>query len=222
MSPTTDRGRRNSRLWERALFLGPHTCPWWFGYSFDNRLRSLIHDPNVILGEFVRPGQTVVDIGCGLGYFSIGLARLVGPSGRVVAIDLQSKMLQGAQQRAEQAGLADRIEFRPCSPDRLDFNESADFVLAFWMMHEVDDPLAFAGEVRSFLEPGGSFLVVEPKIHVPASRFAATTEMLRSAGFQVFEGPPVRFSRSVVCIHAGSATERPSVAVGSPGGQSVS
>jgi len=84
------RGDRSTgvSLLRRALYLGPHTCPWWFGYTFDNPIRRLFHDPKAILGDYVAPGQTVVDIGCGLGYFSLALARLVGPGGRVIAVEV--------------------------------------------------------------------------------------------------------------------------------------
>ena len=186
-------------LLRRLLVQGPHTCPWWFAYAFDNPLRRWAHDPEAILGPFVEPRDTAVDIGCGLGYFSLALAELVGPEGQVVALDIQREMLRRASGRAERRGLADRIDFRLCVPDRLGFAGSADFVLAFWVVHEVADPEGLLAEVSSFLEPDGRLLIVEPRGHVPAARFSATVELARDVGFDVTEGPGVRLSRSVVC-----------------------
>lgn len=193
-----DRSKGVSLL-RRALYLGPHTCPWWFGYTFDNPIRRLFHDPNAILGDYVAPGQTVVDIGCGLGYFSLALARLVGPGGRVIAVDIQSQMVQRARRRACRQDLADRIDFRQCDPNRLGVDSPADFVLAFWMIHEVTDPESLLEEVKSILRPHGRFLIVEPKGHVSADRFEKTVQQALSVGYVVSEGPEIRFSRSVIC-----------------------
>ncbi|NJD17795.1 MAG: methyltransferase domain-containing protein, partial [Gemmatimonadetes bacterium] len=113
-------------LMDWALFRGPHTCPWWFAYTFDNPLRRLVHEPTAILGRFVRPGDRVVDVGCGLGFFTLALARLVGSEGRVVAVDVQEEMLQRTHRRAERLGLADRIALHRCAPDRLGIQGSAD------------------------------------------------------------------------------------------------
>jgi ubiquinone/menaquinone biosynthesis C-methylase UbiE len=186
-------------LLERILFLGPHTCPWWFGYTFDNPLRRRVHDPAVILGDLVRPGDTVVDIGCGLGFFTLALARLVGAQGTVIAVDVQRAMLERARRRAERRGLAGRIRFHECAADRLGVTGPVDFVLAFWMVHEVRHPAAFLAEVRSMLRPGGRFLLAEPKVHVPPARFARTVERAREAGFALGASPSVRFSRAVLC-----------------------
>ena len=188
-----------ARLLHRALYLGPHTCPWWFGYTFDNPLRGLVHDPTAIFGDLVRPGDTVVDVGCGLGFFTLALAKLVGPGGRVIAVDVQREMLERARRRAERQGLVDRIEFCQCAPDRLGIEGVADFVLAFWMVHEVSQPEAFLAEVRSLLRPSGHLLIAEPRGHVPESFFARTIERVREAGFEVSPGPAVRLSRSALC-----------------------
>lgn len=189
---------RINRL-RRILFPGRHTCPWWLGYTFDNPLRRLVHDPRAILCKLVGPGQTVVDIGCGLGYFSIALARIVGPSGKVIALDVQPQMIQRAKRRAERQGLANRIDFRICSPNQLGVKDPVDFVLAFWVVHEVTDPKNLLIEVRSFLQSGGQLLIAEPKGHVSASRFAETVDLARIAGFKISKGPAVRLSRSVLC-----------------------
>ena len=184
---------------QRFLLLGRHTCPWWLGYTFDNPLRRLVHDPQEILGDFVEPGQTVVDIGCGLGYFSLALAQIVGPEGKVIALDIQKQMIQRAKHRAERQGIEARIDFRLCNPDHLGITDPVDFVLAFWVVHEVEDPENFLVEVRSFLKSRGHLLIAEPKGHVSASRFDETVKLARNVGYKALKGPVVRFSRSVVC-----------------------
>ena len=80
-----------------------HVCPWWLAYTFDNPVRRLVHPPGKILGDYVREGMTVVDVGAGFGHFSIGMARLVGDAGKVVAADLQEKMLEKTLSRARRA-----------------------------------------------------------------------------------------------------------------------
>ena len=184
---------------KKLLVLGPHTCPWWLGYTFDNPLRRFIHLPESILGEFVSPGDTAVDIGCGLGYFSIALAELVGPTGRVVAFDVQAQMVERARHRAERKNLGNRIDFRVCAPDHIGFDGEADFALAFWMLHEVSDPERLLAEVRSFLRPSSQLMIAEPRLHVSETRFSATIELAKRNGFQVVKGPEVRLSRCILC-----------------------
>src|SRR5512146_1437322 len=96
-----------------------HVCPWWLAYSFDNPLRRLLHDPARLLGPHVRPGMTALDVGCGMGHFTLGLARLVGEGGLVIAADLQERMLARTEARARRAGLAGRIRLHRCEPGAL-------------------------------------------------------------------------------------------------------
>ena len=183
----------------RLLLRGPHTCPWWFAYTFDNPLRRLIHDPAKILTGLVSRGDTVMDVGCGLGYFTLGLAELVGSEGRVISVDIQSEMLRRTERRAARRGLADRITFRQCTESSLEVTEPVDFVLAFWMVHEVSQRRRFLADIGSLLRNSGHLLIAEPKGHVSESSFNKTVELVRDVGFDVSEGPTVRFSRSVVC-----------------------
>ena len=117
----------------KILLMDDHVCPWWLCFTFDNPLRRLIHNPEQILREWLAPGQTAIDIGCGMGYFSLPMARLVGDTGRVIAADLQDRMLQQLQRRAVQAGLQSRIQPHHCQPDTLAISEPADFILTFWI-----------------------------------------------------------------------------------------
>lgn len=180
------------------LFRQPHVCPWWCCFTFDNPLRKLIHDPAAILSPYVREGFTVIDIGPGMGYFTVELCRLVGVTGRVVAVDLQEKMLAAVRQRVQRAGIEDRLETRVTGQERLDVDAKADFILAFWMVHEVPDQGRFMREVAALLKPEGSLLLVEPYLHVSAAGFRETIRKGEEAGLVRKETPKITFSRSVL------------------------
>lgn len=87
-----------------------HVCPWWLVYFHSSSLRKLVQNPYKILDDLVEPGQTVLDIGCGPGFFTVPMAEMVGENGRVIAADIQAKMLGFARRRAERAGLLSRIQ----------------------------------------------------------------------------------------------------------------
>jgi 2-polyprenyl-3-methyl-5-hydroxy-6-metoxy-1,4-benzoquinol methylase len=108
-------------------------------------------------------------------------------------------MIRRAKRRAERNNLADRIDFRQCKADHLGVNGPVDFVLAFWVVHEVADAGNLFIEIRKFIKPDGQLLIVEPIGHVSASRFSEAVELAGNAGFKTSKGPVVRFSRSVVC-----------------------
>ena len=72
-------------------------------------------NPVKILSPYVGSGMTVLDIGPGMGFFTLPMARLVGPAGKVVCADVQPKMLDALRRRAAEAGLADRIDARVCA-----------------------------------------------------------------------------------------------------------
>ena len=175
-------------------------CPWWLSYTFDNPLRRLIQKPEKILGGLVQQGQTVLDIGCGMGFFSLGMARMVGEKGRVISVDLQKKMLETLARRAERAGLSSRIHVHQCQTGRIGISEQVDFALSFWMVHEVPDKKAFLTEVLSLLKPGAHYLLVEPKMHVTASAFQRTVEIACATGMKPCSEPTISLSRSVLFL----------------------
>ena len=173
-------------------------CPWWLTYTFDNPLRKLLHDPMKILGPHVRDGMRVADIGCGMGYFTRTLAVLVGPKGHVQAVDLQTQQLARVQARCQRAGVADRVELTQAKPDAMGLNPALDFVLAFWMVHEVPDAERFITEIKASLAPGGAMLIAEPKMHVSAKSFAAMVAACRNLGFSAMPVDSVSISRAVL------------------------
>ncbi len=175
-----------------------HVCPWWLIYTFDNPIRRLVHDPATIFGPYVSPGMTVVDVGCGGGFTTLGLARLVGASGRVVAADVQERMLAMVERRARRAGLSERISTHLSTLASLGIDVEADFVDVFWMAHEVQDGERFFGEIHEMLRPGGRLLVAEPRRHVSRERFDEEVAQARGAGFRRTAEPAVRFSHAAL------------------------
>ena len=83
-------------------------CPVEEAGMLEHPLRRLYESPKRILRPFVGEGMDVLDYGCGPGFFTLEMARRVGPAGRVTAVDLQQGMLDKAREKLERAGLAER------------------------------------------------------------------------------------------------------------------
>ena len=173
-------------------------CPWWLCFTFDNRIRIFFHNPETILNPYINPGNTVIDIGPGMGYFTIPLARLVGPTGHVTAIDIQAKMLSALVRRAEKCRVSERITPYLAETSSLGNHQRADFILAFYMVHEVRDKERFFSEIYNLLKPGGLFLLVEPIIHVSKKSFLRTLQTAKGIGLVVKDTPKIRMSYSVL------------------------
>lgn len=175
-------------------------CPWQFAPFMDNLLRPLVHNPIKLFRPYVKPGMTVLDVGCGAGFASLGLAELVGEKGRVISADLQPKMLDMVKTRAFKAGFDTRIRTHVCAANSIGIEEDLDFALAFFMLHEVPDDRAFLEEVYTLLKAGGLFFLTEPKIHVGKGKFELAVEKAQSVGFVVLKRPFVRFGRAVLLV----------------------
>jgi len=186
-----------------------HICTWWIAYTFDNPLRKLVHNPQKIFGDYIREGMTVMDVGCGMGYFSIGLAKLVGADGKVIAVDLQQKMLDVMHRRARRCGVADRIVPHRCQADTVGVREPVDFILAFWMVHEVSDKNKFFLELQSNLTTKGNILIAEPKMHVTADELDKTIEIAQNNGLRCCDKPEIKFSRTVLLQKFGRSDSSP-------------
>jgi ubiquinone/menaquinone biosynthesis C-methylase UbiE len=183
---------------KQVLLVDEHVCPAWLAGPLENPLRRFIHNPDKIFSGLISRGQTVVDVGCGPGFFSLGMAKLVGDEGRVIAVDLQEQMLNRVRRWAEREGLETRLQFHLGPIEGLDYKGQVDFVLAFWMVHEVSHQGAFLQTVQELLKPGAHFLLVEPLIHVSASSFQQTVELARAAGLTPSTEPSIRLSRAVL------------------------
>src|ERR1700739_2721357 len=130
--------------------LSHRVCPWWVGYFLASRLRRLMLHPEKVIGPFVREGMTVLEPGPGMGFFTLELARLVGPSGLVVAVDVQARMITGLKRRLAKAGLLERIDARLAPSDSMglqDLEGKVDFALAMAVVHEMPSSTRLFAEV---------------------------------------------------------------------------
>ena len=172
-------------------------CPWWLGYWLLNPLRRWSQNPREILAPYVREGMTVLEPGPGMGFLTLGLALLVGPTGRVVAVDVQPKMIDKLKQRLAKSGLNSRVETRVAPAESMglaDLREAVDFTAAFYVVHEFPDHGTFFAEVAEASKPGACVLLAEPKGHVKAAAFEAELEAAAKAGFSVAGRPNIRRS----------------------------
>ncbi len=178
-----------------------HVCPWQTGHLLNVSARKLLHHPRRVLGPHIAEGMTVMDVGCGMGYFTIPMARMAGERGRVIAADLQPEMLDGMLRNAVEAGVEKRVEPRLCGQKSMnigDLSGQIDFVILFMMLHEVPDRERLVWEVRDALKPGGRLLFAEPVVHVGKQSFERSLRMMRQTGFTVVKPLHVAICRAVL------------------------
>lgn len=174
-------------------------CPVERAEGLDTKIRRLLQNPRKILRNYIKEGMTALDVGCGPGYFSVEMARMVGETGRVIAADLQEGMLQKFKKKIQRTEIEKRITLHKCEENKIGISENVDFVLAFYMVHEVPDQKRFFEEIKSILKPKGKALIVEPKLfHVSREAFKETAVKARGIGLEPVEKPRIFLSRAVI------------------------
>jgi ubiquinone/menaquinone biosynthesis C-methylase UbiE len=173
-------------------------CPLSLAKALDSRIRRWLQEPGKILGPHIRKGMTVLDLGCGPGYFTLEIARMVGESGRVVAADLQEGMLRKVKNKIRGTGLEERVTLHKCAENRIGLSDYFDFILAFYMIHEIAEKKALFTEIASILKPGGQLFIVEPSFHVSEAAFEETIRIAHDAGFESVQRPKMFLSKSVI------------------------
>jgi FkbM family methyltransferase len=142
--------------------------------------------------------MTVLDVGCGPGFFSVDMALMVGKSGRVIAADLQAEMLQKLRAKIQGTELEERIVLHKCEKDKLGLSDGVDFVLAFYVVHEIPNQEDFFNEIKSILKPNGQVLIVEPPFHASKRAFEETIRKARDADFITVKRPKMFLNKAVI------------------------
>jgi len=157
----------------------------------DSRLRRILYRPDLLASRYVRPGERVLDFGCGPGFYTREFAKRVGDTGLVIAVDVQEEMLRLLRERLGPEGLLPRIRTHRCEPDSLglspELDGTIDAAFAIFVVHEVPDPARLFGEIAALLVPGGLLYVSEPLFVVNGREFRRTVSLAERAGFGLVE-----------------------------------
>jgi ubiquinone/menaquinone biosynthesis C-methylase UbiE len=177
------------------------TCPVELSGGLDNRFRRFLQDPRKILQPFITPEMTVLDFGCGPGFFSIEIAKMLVDPGKLIAADLQQGMLDKVIKKIAGTELEHRIKIHKCESSKIGVTDKVDFVLLFYVIHEVANQDSLLKELKTILKPGGRIFIIEPKIHVTKKDFEKMTGNILKLGFEIIDSPKVFFSRTLLLTH---------------------
>lgn len=173
-------------LWRFASRRQQLPCPVWLRWlvELDNPF-TRTNRAHFIVGTLaLSPGMTVLDAGCGPGRLTVPLARGVGPTGRVVALDIQPGMLDRAKVKTDMAGLTN-VEFVAAAlgEGRLSANYFDRMVLVT-VLGEIPNPAIALRELFHALKPGGLLAIVEVIFDPHFQSRSTITSLALAAGFR--------------------------------------
>jgi ubiquinone/menaquinone biosynthesis C-methylase UbiE len=171
----------------------PHTGAAWL----EREGRDHEEKPEVVLAAMdLRKGMTVAEIGTGTGYFARRLARAVGPSGKVYAVDIQPEMLEILREKAGEEGIGNIVPVLGTETDPKLPAGTIDRILLVDVYHEFQKPEPMLAALRASLAPGGTVTLVEYRAeghtasHIKADHRMSVDQVLaewQPAGFRLLD-----------------------------------
>jgi len=147
-----------------ALFKEVSRAIWLNGYLYvlEREERRDFQKPDEVMKALaLKPGERVADIGAGSGYFTVPVAKAVGPTGRVLAVDIRQEMLDYLDFRLRAEGLAN-VQLKKVEPDDpLLPRGEVDTILMVDVLHYIKERTAYARKLREALAPGGRLVVID-------------------------------------------------------------
>ncbi len=148
----------------------------------------------------LRAGGRVADVGCGMGWSSIGMATGY-PAAQVDGFDVDGPSVEQARRNAAEAGVADRVRFSVADVGGLTNAAEYDLVTAFECVHDLPHPVAVLTAMRAMVRPGGTVLVVDERV---AETFTAPGD----------DVDRLMYGYSLTCCLPDSMSTKPSAATG--------
>lgn len=118
-------------------FQDAHLHPLEKARVLESRFRFLLQNPRKILKKYIHPDMTVLDLGCGTGFFTLEILKLLNHKGKVVAADVQNGMLEILKQKLQNNELQKQVKIHNNKENTLSLTEKFDFILAFYSFHEM-------------------------------------------------------------------------------------
>ncbi len=180
-----------SALWLYALtqrYRGSRACPYRWRWMLDNLPRRVIQPVRSTVDSFhIDKGQSVLELGPGSGYFTVEVARRVGPQGRLVCVDIQPEMIGTLRRRLLREGVTNAL---PTVGDALRLplaDCSVDCAFLVTVLGEVPDRPGALAELRRVLKPGGMLSITET-LPDPDYQFPdVVRDLCRASGFRLLE-----------------------------------
>ena len=130
--------------------------------KLDSPERKKLLPPDKVLNIIgIEKNMVIADVGCGTGYFSIPIAKLVGPKSKIYAIDISNEMLIETEKKAEEAEITNIITMK-AGEESFDLLEnSCDMVFSSTVLHEVDCPQEFLLQCKKIINEKGSIIILD-------------------------------------------------------------
>jgi len=171
-----------------------HVCPASASKGLDFGLRKKAHNPKKMFAKYLKKGMTAMDFGCGPGFFTIDMAKMVGKDGKVLAVDLQYEMLEKLKEKNPPKW----VHLIECEKESINIEEKLDFALGFYVVHEVPDKEYFFKTIHGLLKKGGILYFSEPIFHVSKKKFEECVNLAKKIGFKEIERPKLLISKTIV------------------------
>jgi len=180
-----------------------HICPVWVGYFMLSPLRSILQNPEKLLNSYINKGMNILEIGPAMGFFSIPMAKMTGPNGKVICVDIQKNMLKKLDIRAQSKQVNSIIETRLANNHSFHINDlekKIDFTLLAYVVHEVPDQKVLFNEVANTMKKHAKVLFIEPRMHVKEKDWLESLRIARENGFELSKSLPISRSRAFELI----------------------
>ena len=182
---------------DRGRYGNPADLDGYIAHLADPARDAWQKPDDVVRALGLRPGQVACDVGAGPGYFTLRLARAVGPTGRVYAVDVEPKILEALRERLAKSGLRNVTPVLAIGDDPLLPPGGCDVILIVDTYHHFPDRSAYLGRLAQSLRPGGRIANVdyhkrETPVGPPLAHRLSREEFLKeaqSAGLVVAEEP---------------------------------